>query len=386
MAIPLKYNVRSLARRPVATVLTIGSVALVVAVVVAMLGLADGLRTALVASGDPRNVMLRRLGSDSEQSSSVSREAFRSARLAPGVATDGGTPLASAEIVVVVNLRRRNQQEGANVTVRGLSSEGRRLHPQVTLTEGRMFEPGLREVVVSRSIHDRFAGTSLGDRLRLGHREWLVTGVFVAGATAFGSEIWTDVEQLADDFNRDSYSTVLVRAADAGGARRLAEWAERERRFGLIAVPETEYYRELTPAARPFQLLSLFVALVMGAGVCFAAVNAMEASVTYRAREIATLLVLGYRRGQVLTAFLTESVLVAMAGGVLGCLAVWPMDGLGTGTVNWRTLSEVTFELDITARALAIGLAFAAAIGAAGGMMPAWRASRKPPSLATRDS
>jgi ABC-type lipoprotein release transport system permease subunit len=386
MKIPLRYNARSLLLRPVSTLMTVLSIALVVTISVAILALADGLDRALVSSGGPENVLVRRRGSDSELSSSVSREALQAIQYVPGVKTDAqGGAVASGEVVVVVNLPRRNQEQGANVTVRGLSAAGMALHPQVRLVEGRMFQPGLREVVVSRSIAERFQRTSLGDRLHLGKGEWEVVGIFDAGQTAFGSEIWADVNQLAGDFNRQTYSSVLLRAADAASLGSVIERIESDRRFNLMAQREVEYYEEQTRASRPLKLLATFIAVVMGIGACFAAMNTMSAAVAYRAREITTLRVLGFRQRSVLLSFLFESLLLALAGGVIGCLLVWPINGLTTGTVNWQTFSEVAFAFRITPWLLLKGLAFAAALGLLGGMLPAWQASRLTPAGTLRE-
>jgi putative ABC transport system permease protein len=385
MKIPLKYNARSLRLRPVSTLMTVLSIALVVAISVAIMALADGLDRALVSSGDPENILVRRRGSDSELSSSVSHEAMHAIQHLPGVRDDGQRSFASGEVVVVINLPRRNQGDPANVTVRGLSSAGMALHPQVRIVQGRMFSEGLREVIVSQSILERFERTAVGDHLRLGKGDWEVVGIFDAGRTAFGSEIWADVNQLAGDFNRESYSSVLLRATDAASVSGVIARVESDPRFNLMAQPELKYYGEQTRASRPLKLLGTFIAIVMGIGACFAAMNTMYAAVDYRAREITTLRVLGFKRRSVLLSFVAESLLLALVGGALGCLLVWPVNGLSTGTVNWQTLSEVAFAFRITPWLLVKGLAFAAMLGLLGGLLPAWQASHLAPASALRE-
>lgn len=385
MNIPLKYNARSLLLRPVSTVMTVLSIALVVAVSIAIMALADGLDRALVSSGAPENVLVRRRGSDSELASSVSREAMQAIQHLPGVRDVQGTASVSGEVVVVVNLPRRNQGEGANVTVRGLSTVGIALHPQVQIVAGRMFQQGLREVIVSQQIAERFESTAIGDRVRLGKGEWEVVGIFDAGRTAFGSEIWADVNQLASDFNRETYSAVLLRATDAASVSSVIQRVESDPRFNLTAQPELEYWEQQTRASQPLKLLATFIAIVMGIGACFAAMNTMYAAVGSRAREITTLLVLGFKRRSVLLSFVAESLLLALVGGAIGCLLVWPVNGLTTGTVNWETFSEVAFAFRITPWLLLKGLAFAAMLGLLGGVLPAWQASRLAPAGALRE-
>jgi putative ABC transport system permease protein len=389
MAIPLKYNFRSLLVRRVSTLITVLSIALVVAIFVGVMALATGLETALVSSGDPLNILVRRRGSDSELSSFVAREALQDIKYLPGVKTNSsGDPVASAELVIIINLPKRGGEEGvnANVTIRGLPPTGLALRPQVRLVEGRMFQPGLREVIVSRSISERFQHTSLGDQLRFGKTDWKVVGIFEAGNTAFDSEIWADVHQLANDFNRQSYSSVLLSATDEAAVKAIIDRIENDRRYNLTAQPETEYYQEQMRAAGPIKVMGMFIAIVMGIGACFAAMNTMYAAVTYRTQEIATLRVLGFKRRNILFSFLTESLLLALAGGVIGCLLALPINGVTTGTANWQTFSEIAFAFRITPQLLSIGMLFAALMGLFGGIFPAWRAARQTPAAALREA
>lgn len=385
MVIPLKYNLRSVLVRRVSTLMTVLSIALVVAVTIGVMALATGLETALVSSGDPLNILVRRRGADSELSSFVTRDAWQVLRYLPGVAThSNGEPVASADVVVVINLPKRGSDQGANVTIRGLSPMGMVLRPQIRLVEGRMFRAGLREVIVSRRLSERFQHTSLGDRLRFGKGEWTVVGLFDAGQTAFDSEIWTDVNQLASDYNRQFYSSVLLRAVDAAAARDIIARVENERRYNLMAEPETEYFREQTRAAGPIKAMGMFIAFILGIGACFAAMNTMYAAVTYRTREIATLRVLGFGKGSILLSFIVESVLLALVGGVVGCLLVLPINGVTTGTANWQTFSEIAFAFRVTPRLLLAGMVFATLIGLFGGFFPARQAARQVPALALR--
>lgn len=384
MPLPVRYNLRSLAVRRLSAFMTAGGVALVVAVFVATLALAGGLERAFVETGQPLNVLVIRQGSLVETSSAVSRDQWQALRFLPGIPQDaGGRPLASAEVVVLFNLLRRDGV-AANVLVRGIGREGLALRPQVRLVAGRLFEPGRREVIAAAGLVRRFAGLDLGATVQLGAERWRVVGVFEAGRTAFDSEVWGDAEEVARVYDRDHFSSVLLRAADAAARDRLVARIGGDPQLKLKALAETAYYAEQTVSAKPVKFIGLFMAGVMAVGAAFAAMNTMYASVASRGPEIATMRLLGFRRRQILFAFLLEALLIALAGGLLGCLLALPLHGLSTGTVNFRTFSEVAFDFRITGRLLAEGLLFAAAVGVAGGLLPAVRAARQPLATAIR--
>jgi putative ABC transport system permease protein len=385
MAIPLKYNFRSLLVRRVSTVMTTLSIALVVAVFVGVMALANGLEAALVSSGDPLNVLVLRRGSTSELVSFIPHEAMPACIYQPGVKPGpSGDPVASGEMIVTINLSKRGQEQGSNIRIRGVSPTGLALRPQVRLVKGRMFQPGLREVIVSQNISERFQNTTLGDRLDFGQAPWVVVGIFDAGNTAFDSELWVDVNQLASDYDRPGYSSVLLRATDDAAVKEIINRIENERRYELMAQPETQYYEEQTGVVGPIKFLGLFLAIVMGIGACFAAMNTMYAAVTYRTQEIATLRVLGFKRRSILLSFLTESVLLAVIGGAIGCLLTLPVNGITTGTTNWQNFSEVAFAFRITPALLLRGMVFAAVLGVFGGLLPAGRAARQAATVALR--
>ncbi len=379
MAVPLAYNIRNLRVRLFSTLMTVVSVGLVVAVFIGVMALARGLEEAFEATGEPLNVVVLRQGSQVETSSAVRRDALQVIQYLPGVATDAaGTPLVSPEVIVLLNLPKRADGRGANVLVRGLRATGFALRPQVRLAAGRAARPGLREVVVGRSVTERFENAGLGQTLRFGRSSWTVVGVFEAGRTAFGSEIWADASELADDFDRTDYSSVLLRADSAAALRAIEQRIDGDQRLHLKAQSEPAYYAEQTKNAGPIKILGGFMAILMAIGASFAVMNTMYASVARRAREIGVLRVLGFQPGSILLSFLGESVILAFLGGLLGCLLALPIHGLTTGTMNFRTFSDISFAFRITPELMARGVGFALAMGAAGGFLPARLASRQP--------
>jgi putative ABC transport system permease protein len=385
MAIPLKYNLRNLIVRRVSTMMTVGTVALVVAVFVALMALANGLNLALKTSGSPENVIIVRQGSQTEMQSAVSKEAFQIIQTFPGIARDReGKPMASAEIAVVVNLPRR-AGDSTNVTLRGVSETGFAIRPYIKLVEGRMFRPDVGEAIVSRTVTKRFSGTEVGQTLEVGRRNLTVVGVFDAGGTAFDSEIWSSVNDVADAFDRGGYSSALVRAENVATRDQLVSRIMAEQRLKLEAKPEVKYYEEQTAASGPIRGLGVFVAIIMGIGACFGGMNTMYASVAYRTREIGTLRALGFSKAAVMTSFVIESMMLALIGGVVGCLLALPVNGIATGTMNFRTFSELAFSFRITPDLLVSALIFSLVLGLVGGLLPSRLAARMPITKALRE-
>lgn len=386
MAIPLKYNLRNLVVRRVSTLMTVGTIALVVAVFVALFALANGLNSSLITTGAPENVLIIRQGSQTEMQSGLSKEAFQIIQTLPGIArTEDGKPKASAEIAVVVNLPRRETGQSSNVTLRGLSEMGLTLHPQIKMVDGRMFRPDSGEAVVSRKIADRFSGVGPGQTIQLGRRALTIVGVFDASGSSFDSEMWSSVNDVADAFDRSGYSSALVRAESIATRDQLVSRIEAEQRLKLEAKPEVKYYEEQTTASGPIRGLGIFVAIIMGIGACFGGMNTMYAAVAYRTREIGTLRALGFSKLSIMTSFVIESMLLALIGGVVGCLLALPVNGIATGTMNFRTFSELAFSFRITPDLVISALIFSLVLGFIGGLLPSRMAARMPITKALRE-
>ena len=380
MAIPLKYNLKSLFVRRLSTAVTVITFAVVVGIFLTIMALAEGLRTTLVATGEPLNIMIFQQGNQAEVSSAVPQEAASIISNLSGIMKDDqGQPLVSPEIVLLENLPKRGPEgEVGNVVVRGISPKGFQLRPKARLVGGRMFRPGLREAVVSRAISERFQSTALGDQVNLGKGDWTIVGIFDAQGTAFDSEIWVDVNQAAGDFNRRSYSIVLLRAADEAALLTLVQQVTSDPRLHMNAMREKSYYDEQTRVIGPIRGIGMFLVFVLGMGAVFAAMNTMYASVANRTKEIATLRVFGFTRWSILISFLTESCLLALIGGALGCLLALPMNGVTTGTTNALTYSEIAFHFHVSAGLIMSALILSLIMGLCGGLIPARYAARQP--------
>jgi putative ABC transport system permease protein len=376
--VPLKYNIRNVFIRWRATLATVLGIALVVAVFVLLQSLAIGIEKSGARTGDPRNLLVVRRGSTAESSSLINRDQFKSVQYAPEIARDDADrPLVSADVLILINLPRKMGGE-ANVLIRGTSKAGIALRPQAELIAGRWFEPGRREVVASRRLADRFGNMELGASFQTGPTLLTVVGWMDAGRSAFDSELWMDADEARAIFDRESYSSLLMRPDDEAAGTNLPQRLEGDKRLQLRVIPEVDYYAEQTRTATPIRWLGNFLAVAMSVGAVFAAMNTMYASVGARTREIGTLRVLGYRRRAVVASFLIEGAFLAMLGGALGCLAALPMNGYATGTISFETFSETVFEFTITPWLMVQGIVFSLIVGQAGTLLPAVRASRLP--------
>ena len=380
MALPIQYSLRNVFIRWRSTIATVLGVAAVVFVWILMQALATGLETSGGATGDPRNLLVVRKGSDSESTSQIGLDDVRSIQYSEEIARDGaGKPLISPDALVTAYLPRSGGEAGgANVIFRGVSPNGPSLRPQVKLVTGRWFVPGKRETVTSIRLARRFSGVKVGDEIKLGSRTLTVVGHFDAGGSAFDSEAWMDADEARAIFNRPSYASILIRPVDAASGTRLKQRLENDHRLIMRVVAETEYYAQQTKTAGPIRYGGHVIAIVMSIGAVLAAMNTMYASVGARTREIGTLRVLGFRRRSIVAAILIEGACLAFVGGIIGGTASLAVNGYKTGTMNFQTFSETVFELTVTAPIIAKGLIFAALVGLLGALLPALRASRLP--------
>jgi putative ABC transport system permease protein len=351
-----------------------------VGVFVAMLALARGFKATLVSSGQPANAIVQRVGADTEMTSAVSADELHVAEEAPQIARDAAGPLVSPEVVVIAAVPMRDSPDGeANVQIRGVGPRVLAVRDQVKVVEGRFLTPGLAEVVIGRGARSAYQGLDLGATVRLGAGTWTVVGVFDAGGSAFDSEVWADATILNGFYQRPpnifQAATVKLRSPDDFEA--FEETLKADPRARLQAVREKAYYEKQSQVVTTLiTVLGTLVASVMALGAVFGALNTMYSAVSERAREIAVLRAIGFGGGSVVLSFFFEALLIGCVGGLVGCLAVLPVNGLTTGTINWQTFSHLAFAFRITPGLLAMGMVFALVMGALGGLPPAIRAAR----------
>src|ERR1043166_1826327 len=385
MALPLKYNLRNVLVRWRSTMATILGISLVVAVLVLLFALARGIETSSANTGDPRNILVVRKGSQAESGSIVTRDQFRTLQYLPEIArNEVDRPVVSAELVLIVSVPRRDGSGEANTLLRGITPRGIELRPQVRLTEGRWFVPGKREVDVASRLAARFAGFEIGGTIKAGPDRLKVVGHFDGQSSAFDSEAWMDADEARAVFDRENYSSVLLRPKDAAAAAALPARIENDKRLALRAESEVEYYKKQTMTAIPIKILAALLGTAMAVGAVFAAMNTMYASVATRTREIGTLRVLGFSRRSIVFSFLIEGAFLATLGGAVGSASAWLLygyvrwRGIYFGTVDLQSFAETVFQFRVTADLMMLGAVFSTAIGLVGSLLPALRAARLP--------
>jgi putative ABC transport system permease protein len=377
-AVPMSYIARNLWVRRVTTMLTAAGMALVVYVFATVLMMSEGIRATLVATGQPDNVIVLRKGAGAEINSGLTRNQAAILETLPGIARDAaGRALLSKEPVILNNLPKRSNGKASNVTMRGTGELGLALRPQVKLSAGRMFRPGSGEVIAGSAIASGFQGVEIGSSLRFAGRDWLVVGLFDANRSGFDSEIWADADQLMQAFRRQTFSSVIFKLADSESFERVREQIDTDPRLTLDAKREERFYADQSEALANFiSILGTTLAVIFAIGAVVGAMITMFGSVASRIGEIGTLRALGFRRGAVLVAFLSEALLLSLVGGVVGLAAASLMQAVDTSLTNFATFSELAFQFRFTPAIVVQSLLFALAMGAVGGFIPAWRAAR----------
>ncbi len=388
MAIPLVYNVRSVRARWTSTIVAVVGIAGTVGVFVAMLSLARGFRATLVSSGSADNALITRAGATSEMTSGVSLDSVKIIQDAPGIARGADGPLLTPEAVLMAPIPLRSTGTDANVELRGVAPNVLTIRSNVKIIEGRMFRPGLSEIVVGKNAKTTYSGLTLGSTIWLGSARWEVVGIFDAGGSAFDSEVWGDAHLLNGAYKRpDTFSqSVTVHLASPAALQKLKDSLTADPRLNVDVTREIDYYaKQSTRMTQLITTLGGFVALIMAIGAVFGALNTMYSAVAERGREIATMRALGFGGPSVVFSFLVEALLISFTGGVIGCVAVLPLNGLTTSTMNFQTFSNLAFAFKITFDLLWMGVLFALVMGVLGGMPPAIRAAQRPVASALRE-
>ncbi len=389
MPLPLAYNVRNVRVRWRLTLLAVGGIALVVAVVAVLMAMSQGFAAAMRGTGRPDNAMVVGRGTNSEAMSTVNFDHRNSILTHPFIVRrPDGRLLASWEWVTVIPLPRKSDGRRTNVTFRAVTDMARNVRTGIHVVAGRYFTPGLDEVIVGRRIRDRVQGVELGSTLRYRRKDYNVVGVFESDGAAFESEIWGDFDVVGPRFGRrGGSSSLVVRMQTPADVAALDAWIRAQPAMPLRAIPEDRYYEDQAGGvAKTITFLAGLVAGVMGVGAVFGAMNTMYGIVATRTREIGTLRALGFSRRAVLVSFVLESSLLAIAGGVLGCLLAVPLHGYSTSTANLQSFSEVAFAFRITPAIVVSSLVFALVMGLLGGLLPALRAARLPIAAAVREA
>ena len=387
MAIPIVYNFRSVRARWTSAIVAVLGIAGTVGVFIAMLSLARGFKATLVSSGTEDNAIIMRAGATSELTGGVDLNSVKIIQDAPGIARGADGPLVTPEIVIVAPIPLISTGTDANVQVRGVSKNVLEIRRQIRIVQGRMFTPGLAEVVVGKNANISYSGLTIGNTISLGSERWKVVGVFDAGGSSFDSEVWADAHMLGPAYNRGEnfFQSVTVHLASPNSLQQLRDALTTDPRLTVDATREIDYYsKQSNRLTALITTLGGVVATVMAIGAVFGALNTMYSAVSERGREIATMRALGFGGPSVVLSFLIEALLIAFVGGLVGCVAVLPLNGYTTGAMNLQTFSHVAFAFMITPELMVRGIFFALVMGVVGGLLPAIRAAVIPVASALR--
>ena len=383
-----RFSVLSLPQRMGSSVAALLGIAGVVAVMVGVLSIAQGVLKSMESSAGDNNAIVLRSGADSEMMSGLGGDDVRIIAEAPGIARDATGAIASPELFVIINMPMQSTGTDANVPLRGVQASATTVRESFKLTQGRMFEWGLNEVIVGKGALDQFAGLSIGSSIEVGQEKWPVVGVFEADGGLSESEIWVDAAVLQPAYRRgNSYQAVYVKLNSREAFDEFKDSLTSDPRLNVKPMRESEYYdSQSTVVYNLITGLGTIIAFIMGLGAVFGALNTMYTAVSSRTREIATLRALGFRAGPVVISVVSESLLLAFVGGLIGAGLAWlAFDGYRAATLNWASFSAITFAFDVNIKLLALGIVFAMLIGLVGGLFPAIRAARQPVAQALRE-
>jgi ABC-type antimicrobial peptide transport system permease subunit len=379
MKIPLKYTLRNFKSRKLTTGITLLGITLVVFVFAAVLMMAFGIEKTLRVTGSPENVIVTRKAANGEISSLVDGETQNVIRTLPHIAKNSsGTQLITSEPVVIINISKKSGGL-SNVTVRGVSPTAAEIRPQIKIVEGRMFTFGVNELIVGSSIEKRFVGSSIGDMVKFAGDQWKIVGKFTTDGSGFDSEMWGDAIRMLGAFNRgNTVSSVTLKLDDAGNFDEFKRAFESDRRLTQFEPKiEQKFFEEQSEMMAIFiRILGIFITIIFSLGSVIGAMITMYAAVANRTVEIGTLRALGFKRRSILTAFLIESLLIAVGGGVLGLLLASTLQFFSISTLNFGSFAELEFSFALNPSIVITSLIFAVVMGFVGGFLPSVRAAR----------
>lgn len=383
------FNLRSLPQRTRTSFVIVIGIAGVVAVLISVLSLSTGLVHALASTGRPDRAIVLHKEAGNEVSSSLPRQTVFTLLEEPGIARDGaGKPIASAEALVSINIARRDSGALGALTLRGVSPQAFTLRPEIHLTAGRLFKPGLRELIAGSAAQERYRGLAVGSRIRLDENDWTVVGAFSSGGGAHDSELFADADTVLSAYHRTAFNSVTVKLDGRGALAALDKAVSKDSTLQVSARSETEYYEQQSKTfARLLAFIAYFVGAIMAIGAVFAALNTMYSAVSSRTTEIATLRAIGFGAAPVIASVIVEALLLALIGAALGAAVAWiAFDGNTVGTISGgaNDIAQVIFHLRIGPGLIAIGMLWACGVGLIGGLLPALRAARVPVAAALR--
>ncbi|MFC4250456.1 ABC transporter permease [Sinimarinibacterium flocculans] len=374
-------NVRSIPSRLGTSLVIVIGIAGVVGVLVALLSMGAGFAATLGGTGTEERTIVLRGGSVDELSSVITREQSQIIGDAPGVARDAdGKPVMVAEFYLLTDVAKPDSTSPNNVVVRGTQSDVARVRPEFGIVEGRMFESGVREVIIGTGVARQFETLQLGGTVDVRDGAWNIVGIFETGGDVHESELWVDAGALETASRRSAFNSVTLQLESADAFQTFKDALTTDPRLVVNPQRQTDYYASRSEQLHMLiRILGYTVAVIMGIGAVFGALNVMYAAVATRTVEIATLRALGFGGLPVVISVMIESLLLALAGGLVGALGAYLFfNGFTVNTLNFQTFSQVAFAFQVTPELIRQGIVWALVMGLIGGLFPAVRAARLP--------
>ncbi|HEV8334158.1 MAG TPA: ABC transporter permease [Steroidobacteraceae bacterium] len=381
-------NLRNVSQRATSSIVALVGIAGVVMVLIGVLSIAAGFRAVLTLSGAEDVAIVLRSGATDEMGSGLSQPQTRIIADAKDIARDADGVIASPELYVIVDVPLKRTGTAANVPLRGVGQQAPKLRQNFRIVEGRMFTPGTFEVIVGRGASLQFAGLAVGNKLRWGTTDWTVAGIFEDRGSVAESEVWTDATVLQGAYNRgNSFQSMRVKLTSPAAFKTFKDTLTQDPRLNVRLFTERQYYEEQSRTLIALvSTIGTTIAVLMGLGAVFAALNTMYSAVSTRTREIATLRALGFSSTPVVISVLAEALLIGVIGGVIGALiSYFAFNGMRASTMNFATFSQITFAFTVTPTVLVLGLVYALILGFVGGLFPSVRAARLPITTGLRE-
>jgi putative ABC transport system permease protein len=381
-------NLRNVSQRATSSIVALVGIAGVVMVLIGVLSIAAGFRAVLTLSGAEDVAIVLRSGATDEMGSGLSQPQTRIIADAKDVAHDADGAIASPELYVIVDVPLKRTGTAANVPLRGVGQQAPKLRQNFRIVEGRMFTPGTFEVIVGRGASLQFANLTVGSKLRWGTTDWTVAGIFEDRGSVAESEVWTDATVLQGAYNRgNSFQSMRVKLTSAGAFQSFKNALTADPRLNVRLFTERQYYEEQSRTLIALvSTIGTTIAVLMGLGAVFAALNTMYSAVSTRTREIATLRALGFGSTPVVISVLAEALLIGVVGGVIGALiSYFAFNGMRASTMNFATFSQITFAFTVTPTVVVLGLVYALILGFVGGLFPSVRAANLPITTGLRE-
>jgi len=381
-------NVRNMSQRAASSIVALIGIAGVVTVLIGVLSIAEGFKAVLDISGSDQVAIVLRNGATDEMGSGLQQEQTRLIADSKYAARDEQGPLVSPELYVVIDVPLKSTGTTANVPLRGVGPQAAKLRGNFRIVEGENFTPGKFEVVVGKGASMQFSGLTVGNTLRMGNADWTITGIFEDRGSVAESEIWTDATVLQGAYNRGtSFQSMRVKLTSPSDMQAFKDELSTNPRLNVRVFSEKQYYAEQSKILVTLvSTIGSAIAILMGLGAIFAALNTMYSAVSSRTREIATLRALGFGPAPVITSVLAEALLIGLVGGVVGMIVSYiAFNGVRATTMNFATFSQLTFAFTVTPPLLIQGLVYALILGFIGGLLPSLRAAKLPITTGLRE-